>query len=307
MIKTKVLVTGSNGLLGQKLTELYIKNPNYELIATGKGPNRNKITSGYIYEDLDVSDNQAVHDIFQKHLPAIVIHGAAMTNVDACELNHELCYQLNVMATSNIAFSAEKINAHLIHISTDFIFDGKHAMYREEEEPNPLSYYGLSKWEAEKIVTKIHSLWTIIRTVLVYGVVNDMSRSNIVLWAKNALSSGNPINVVDDQFRTPTLAEDLAMGAFLAGEKKAGGIFHIAGPDYMSILQLVQKVAAYFHLPVDQINGIKSDQLNQPAKRPPITGLDITKAKQQLGYNPRSFEEGLEIISQQLQAYNSPF
>jgi dTDP-4-dehydrorhamnose reductase len=142
--------------------------------------------------------------------------------------------------------------------------------------------------------------WAIARTIIVYGIVDNMSRSNIVLWAKDALSKGQKINVVDDQFRSPTLAEDLAEGCILIAEKGATGVYNLSGPNTFSILDLVYKVADYWKLDKSLVTPSKSNTLNQPAKRPPRTGFIIDKAKKELGYNPHSFEEGLKILDGQL-------
>jgi dTDP-4-dehydrorhamnose reductase len=170
----------------------------------------------------------------------------------------------------------------------------------EEEKANPLSYYGLSKLKGEEIVTGNSKSWTILRTVLVYGVVNDMSRSNIVLWAKGNLEQGKTLNVVGDQFRTPTLAEDLAQGCALAAAQKAHGIFNISGRDFMSVFDLVYRVAEYWKLDKSLLNLSTSEGIKQPAKRPPITGFRLDKAIKELGYKPHSFEEGLAVLDQQL-------
>jgi dTDP-4-dehydrorhamnose reductase len=191
---------------------------------------------------------------------------------------------------------------HLIHLSTDFIFNGTHGPVTEEETPEPLSYYGHSKWKAEQLVMQQANSWAVARTVLVYGIVSDMSRSNIVLWAKGALESGKTINVVCDQFRTPTLAEDLASGCALIADKKAQGIFNISGRDYMSVFDLVYKVATYWKLDKSLLNMSTSEGIKQPAKRPPITGFILDKAIKELGYKPHSFEEGLAVLDQQLKA-----
>jgi dTDP-4-dehydrorhamnose reductase len=188
----------------------------------------------------------------------------------------------------------------LIHISTDFIFDGTHGPLSENEVPKPLSYYGWSKYKGEQEVTEYCKDYTILRTVLVYGVVSDMSRSNIVLWAKGALEKQQPMKVVNDQFRTPTLAEDLAMGCFLAESKYVRGVFNISGKDFLRIDELVYKVADFFGYDKSCVSTTSSDVLNQPAKRPPITGFLIDKARKELGYEPHSFEEGLAIVAEQL-------
>jgi dTDP-4-dehydrorhamnose reductase len=228
----------------------------------------------------------------------VIIHGAAMTHVDECELHPEQATLMNVEGTRNIANAANEVGAHVVHISTDFIFDGKDGPYKEDAKAHPLSHYGWTKLEAEKIIQELPS-WSILRTVLVIGMAEDLSRSNIVLWAKGALEKGQPINVVDDQFRTPTLAEDLAQGALLAADQCAQGVFNISGPDFMSIYDLVGQVAAHFGLSMESVTRTDSTTLNQPAKRPPRTGFDISKAKEVMGYEPHTFKEALEIIAKQ--------
>lgn len=296
----RILTTGSNGLLGQKLTSLLLHTEDTYLIATGQGENRFPVTVGYIYEELDITDHNRVREVIEKYKPDVVINAAAMTNVDACESQPDHCKALNVDAVENIAKICGENDIHLIHISTDFIFDGKRSKYTETDEPNPLSVYGQSKWDGEKMVMQYAKKWAILRTVLVYGVVDDRSRSNIVMWAYQMLKNKSSARVVDDQFRTPTLTEDLAKGCLLAAQKQAQGIYNISGKDYMSILELVQRVADFFGFDASHVAKVKSEDLNQPAKRPPTTGLDISKARKELGYEPHSFEEGLELVKMQL-------
>jgi len=299
----KILVTGSNGLLGQKLTELYLKNANVQLIATAKGENRYPSKEGYEYELMDISDRDQVMEVIKKHRPDCILHTAAMTNVDACELNHEQCVKLNIDAVQNVVDAANSVGAHLIHLSTDFIFDGLNGPYNEDAEPHPLSFYGESKLKAEQIIMQTSQNWAMARTVLVYGLVSDMSRTNIVLWAKDALENKKQIKVVDDQYRTPTLAEDLAMGCSLIEKHEAIGVFNISGKDFMNIYELVSKVATHYNLSMENVERVDSSTLNQPAKRPPVTGFNISKAVTELGYNPHSFDEGIEIVQQQFEKY----
>ena len=296
----KVLITGSNGLLGQKLLDLYLTIEDIELIATARGENRYPRKEGYTYTSLDITIEKEVQHVIAQHAPDCIINTAAMTNVDSCETDKEGCNQLNVDAVAYLIAAANTVGAHLIHLSTDFIFDGKKGPYKEDDEANPLSYYGHSKLLAENMVREYCTKWSIARTVLVYCVVNDMSRSNIVLWAKGALEKGQPINVVDDQFRTPTLAEDLAKGCQLIEHKQAEGIYNISGKDQMSILELVQRVANYFDLDASVLRVVSSESLNQPAKRPPLTGFDLTKSRKVLGYEPHSFEQGIGVLMEQL-------
>jgi len=295
----KVLVTGSNGLLGQKLTDIYRNQKDIELIATGRGPDRYPQKDGYVYDEMDITDKENVMSIILKYTPDCIIHTAAMTNVDACELDKEGCVAQNIDAVKYVVSAANAVNAHLVHLSTDFIFDGTAGPYIEDGVPNPLSFYGDSKLKGEEIIMKSSKSWAILRTVLVYGLVADMSRSNIVLWARDALKNQKAIKVVDDQFRTPTLAEDLAMGCRLAEMHNAQGVFNISGKDYMSIYDLVERVSTYFGYSMEMVERVSSDTLQQPAKRPPVTGFIIDKAKRELGYNPHSFEEGIKLVQEQ--------
>ncbi|MBC7383197.1 MAG: NAD(P)-dependent oxidoreductase [Bacteroidia bacterium] len=296
----KILITGSNGLLGQKLIDLYKSKTDITLISTARGADRYPDKTGYTYESLDITNAAEVRSVIEKHQPDALINTAAMTNVDACETDKTGCDQLNVTAIKYLVTECNKYNIHLIHLSTDFIFDGTHGPLGEDEHPRPLSYYGESKLLAEKTLLEHSNNWSIVRTVLVYGVVSDMSRSNIVLWAKGSLESGKTIHVVSDQFRTPTLAEDLAMGCALIAYKKANGIYNISGKDFMSVFDLVYRVADYWKLDKSLLKISGSEGIKQPAKRPAITGFRLNKAITDLGYNPHSFEEGLALLDQQL-------
>jgi dTDP-4-dehydrorhamnose reductase len=244
---------------------------------------------------LDITDELSVKAVLTVELPDVVIHTAAMTQVDDCEFKKEECVALNITAVERLAKLSTELGFHLVHISTDFIFDGTKAMVTEDELPNPLSYYGWSKLEAEKAVQKWATDYAILRTVLVYGKVADMSRSTIMLWAYNTLKEGKNAKVVDDQYRTPTLAEDLAIGCVMAAGADEVGIYNIAGPEFLSIFDLVSKIAQMYAFSMDAIEKVSSATLNQPAKRPPITGLDISKAQRDWKYQPRTLEAGIRI------------
>ena len=297
----RILITGSNGLTGQKLVEALRKDPQVELIATGRGADRTPDPLGARYHAVDITDAAAVDQLFDTTRPEVVIHTAAMTNVDACTLDPEACRLQNVTATEHLVRAALRHGAHFIHLSTDFIFDGENGPYREEDRPAPLSIYGQSKLDSEQLVMNAGlSKWAIVRTIIVYGITADMSRSNVVLWAKKALEEGRPIKVVDDQWRMPTLAEDLADGCIRIAKRGATGIYHISGPDGMSILELVMRVGRFFDLDTSVVTPVKSDSLDQPAKRPPRTGFVLDKARRDLDYSPHTFEEGLAVLAGQL-------
>ena len=142
--------------------------------------------------------------------------------------------------------------------------------------------------------------WTVLRTIIVFGVAENLSKTNIILWAKEMLKNGKEMNVIDDQFRAPTLAEDLADACILAAKKKAYGIFNTSGKDIMSIFEMVERIGKFYGYSTDNLNRISTDTLNQKATRPPKTGFVLDKAINSLGYSPHSFEQGLAIIKKQI-------
>lgn len=297
----RILLTGSNGLLGQKLVAALRNDRSVTLVATSRGDDRTPDPLGERYRHMDTTVVAEVNAVLGAVKPEVVIHTAAMTNVDACELDPVNCRLQNVTAVEHLVRASKNIDAHFIHLSTDFIFDGENGPYREEDAAAPLSIYGRSKLDAERVVMDAGlNKWAIARTIIVYGVAEGLSRSNVVLWAKSALEKGQPIKVVDDQWRMPTLAEDLADGCIRIAKRGATGIYNLCGPDGMSILELVTRVGTFFNLDTSVVSPVKSGTLGQPAKRPPRTGFVLDKARRDLGYAPRSFEEGLAVLSSQL-------
>lgn len=299
-MKKTILITGANGLLGQKLVELLVQESTVDLIATAKGENRLPNSAGYGYVSLDITNSAEIHTVFDTYKPHVVIHTAAMTNVDTCETDQVGCELLNVTAVAYLIEACQKHDTFLCHLSTDFIFDGADGPYTEEATPNPISVYGESKLRAEKLLEASSIRWAIARTVLVFGIVSDMSRTNIILWVKKSLEDGKQINVVTDQFRTPTLAEDLAMGCWLIAQKEALGIFNISGSDFLTPYEMAIKTANFYGLPVELIQQADSSTFSQPAKRPPRTGFILDKARRELGYQPRSFDEGIAFMAKQI-------
>jgi dTDP-4-dehydrorhamnose reductase len=296
----KILITGANGLLGQKLVGLLTQQSGVELIATARGANRLPQAEGYLYHAMDITDHQAVMEVIRDTQPDVVIHTAAMTDVDKCEQQKDDCWAQNVQAVESLVEACGEVDAFLLHVSTDFIFDGAAGPYDETAEGNPISFYGWSKYAAEKVVTNSTLRWAIARTVLVYGIAHDMSRSNIILWVKKSLEDGKNIKVVTDQWRSPTLAEDLAMGCFLIADQQAEGIFNISGKEVLTPYDMAIKTADYFNLDKSLIAQADASTFTQVARRPPRTGFILDKARTVLGYDPLSFEEGIAVLAGQL-------
>jgi dTDP-4-dehydrorhamnose reductase len=294
----KVLVTGANGLLGQHLTGKLIED-NYNVVAIGRGPARLPFPdTDYKYYDVDIAAELAVHRVFSDELPEVVIHAAAMTQVDDCELNQELCERINVQGTSHVIINAEQFSRKLIYVSTDFVFDGEKGDYAEEDDMGPVNWYGFTKMQAESIVETCDMPWAIVRTCLVYGNVLTGTRTNIISWVKESLQAGKPIKVVSDQVRTPTYVKDLVNGIMLILKQNGEGTFHIAGKDVLTPYDMALKTAAYYKLDSSLMTKVDASSFSQPGRRPLKTGFDISKAKTQLGYEPVSFDEALVLMDE---------
>jgi dTDP-4-dehydrorhamnose reductase len=296
----KVIITGSNGLLGQSLLNLLLNEKNkYEVFGFSKGNNRSR-REDFEYISIDITDKNLLHEVINKIKPNFIINTAAMTNVDDCESQKEACNTLNVKVVQWLSEVSKELNAHIIHLSTDFIFDGKKGNYKETDIPNPLNYYGVTKLKSEEILRASNCSHTILRTILVYGQVFDMSRSNIVLWVKKMLEAKKEITIVDDQYRMPTYVEDLALACKIAMDKKATGIFHISSKKLLSVYELTKQIAEVFQLDKNLIKPISTSILNQTAPRPAITGFDLTKTNLELQFYPKSFKDDLLKFKEKL-------
>ena len=289
----KIVITGSNGLLGQSLLGLLSKEKEkYEVFGFSRGENRSG-RDDFEYVSIDVTDKEKLKTSLLEIQPNFIINTAAMTHVDVCETNKEDCDLLNIDVVKWLAEVSDEMSAHLIHISTDFIFDGEKGYYKETDTPNPLSYYGLSKLKSEEVLINSKIDFTILRTILVFGKVYDMSRGNIVLWVKSMLEQNKEITIVDDQFRTPTYVEDLAIACKISMDKKATGVFNISSNKLLSIFEIAQQIAEVFGLNKTLIKPISTSTLNQTAPRPAKTGFDLSKTNEVLEFFPKSFKEDL--------------
>ena len=293
----RLLITGSNGLLGQKIVKICLKRGT-EFLATSNGKNRNQDCPTDKYQEMDITNQKRISEVFTEFQPTHIIHTAALTNVDYCELNPEECQEVNVLATQKLWNEAQKINAHFQLLSTDFIFDGLKGNYKETDEPSAVSIYGQSKVDAEHVlINSQNKNWSIARTIIVYGTANNLSRTNIVLWSIDALTKGDPMKIIDDQFRMPTWADDLAWGCLEICRRDKTGIFHLCGPELMAVNEIVFRIAKHLGKSTENVEIISSSTLNQPAKRPPRTGFDLIKSRTELGYNPKTLEETITILT----------
>lgn len=300
-MKKKVLITGSNGFIGQKMITQILADGNFDLIALSRGNNRYPNSEDFLYVDGDVCNPEQMNELISEYRPHFIIHTVAMANVEACEANIEASEKINVEAVKTLVSLAGKYDSHLIHLSTDFVFDGEEGPYAETDTPRPLNQYGKSKLEAEKIVQASTIKWAIIRTILVYGLPDDKDRSNLILWVKNSLEAGNKIKVVTDHYRMPTLVEDLTQVVLRMLYNQTKGIYHISGSEGYSIYDIAMEVAKFWNLNPFLIQPVDSSTIESAVRRPSYTGFVLDKARADLDFQPHTLVEGLALMKQQLQ------
>ncbi|MCF8354166.1 MAG: dTDP-4-dehydrorhamnose reductase [Melioribacteraceae bacterium] len=297
LIKKRILIVGSNGMLGQRITEFYKNNKSTELMCVSAEDN--SYIEDVEYKKIDIVDKSEVRDLIMDFFPDIIINTAAYTNVDGCETEKELSWKINVTGVSNLAVYAQTVDAHLIHISTDYVFDGNEGPYQENDLPNPISYYGRTKLASENTIRPSGTKFTIIRTNVLFGPAKH-GRPDFVKWVVQNLRSGKEIKIVTDQINNPTYIDDLVQGISKAAEYLREGIYNIGGPEFLSRYDFTLRIADFFKLDKKLIKKIFTEELNQAARRPLKSGLIILKAETELGYKPHSIEDSLHAMKQEL-------
>ncbi len=299
MSARRILLIGSNGLLGQKVAELIVRGSatTLTLASLEDQPVRPLLSADYVR--LNITSKKEVKQLVSSCAPEVIINCAAMTNVDACENERELAWKVNVEGLENIIEAARKESAKIIHVSSDYIFDGKSGPYTEEDRPNPLSYYGKTKLAGENALRASGLDFFIARTMVLYGYAAGV-KPNFALWLVNNLERRQTVRIVDDQFGNPTLADDLAFGLVRAIELERSGMYNIAGRDIVSRFEFAVRLAHVFDLDPSLVTPIKTSQLRQPAPRPLKSGLVTLKAEVELGVRPSTVEQGLAILKNQL-------
>lgn len=292
----RIALTGANGLLGQAVCRRLVERETWSVLATSRDE-ASRVPGVDAHRRLDVTDREAVLSTARSARADVWIHCAARTRVDACEEHVAQCRSVNVEGTRHVVDAAEATGARLVHLSTDFVFDGRDGPYAEDDPVGPVNEYGRSKLESERIVRESAlSEWAIARTVLVYGIGRSLGRSNVVLWLLRELAEERPVQIVTDQIRTPTYVEDLSAGIERLVPPGPTGVFHLAGPDLCSVYEFARLVARVFGADPALVEPTESDALGQRAVRPPRTGLRIGKARRTIGFQPRSIEAALHDL-----------
>jgi dTDP-4-dehydrorhamnose reductase len=299
MSPKRILVVGSNGLLGQKMAELLLRGSPHTVLLSSVENVPVAEYGSVPYRQLDITSKKEVRGTFAEWKPDIVVNCAAMTNVDACESERELAWKINVSGVENLIDGARVQSATIVHLSTDYIFDGRSGPYTEQDRPNPLGYYGKSKLASENALRASGVPFLIARTMVLYG-SGVAVRPNFVLWLIESLEQGTAVRIVDDQYGNPTFVDDLAYGLLRAIELERTGIYHLAGREIVSRYEFALRIAGVFNLDTSLIASLKTSQLQQPAPRPLRSGLVTLKAEVELSYKPHSIEESLIVLRNQL-------
>ena len=285
----KILITGANGMLGEKCTRLLATK--HRVLATDLHDKLiYKLTTDY--RKMDITKPEEIENIIGEFQPDWVINCAAYTNVDGAETDRETAWQVNAVGPMNLVAALRKSNTPIIQISTDYIFDGVNGPYRENDPVKPINYYGETKLAGERAVLESGLPATVFRTNVLFGSSTNQEAS-FVYWVVNKLSHREPINVVNDQFGNPTWADGLAQVIEMAIERGINGLYHYGGADYINRLEFALQIAAVFELDPTLIRAVSTRSLNQKAPRPFRAGLICEKIQSEFGIHLYSVKEAL--------------
>ncbi len=293
MPERKVLIAGARGLLGQKLVEIFRRESELEIIPCELTAGNGEIIA------LDITDRQKVLDMVGTLKPSVIINAAAFTDVDRAEVERETAYKVNATAVGYLAEAANIFGAKLVHISTDYVFNGQKGNYDESSLPDPISYYGKTKLAGENLAKAQLDDLTIVRTQVLYGFGVNIKR-NFVLWVMDMLSKGEKFSVVKDQIGNPTLADELAFAVLKTVRRNARGVYHVSGFEAMSRLEFAVKIAQVFGYDPSVILPTTSDKINQKAKRPMNSSFICLKAQTELGVSAPPVTDSLSLMKQQM-------
>ena len=295
----RVLVTGAHGLLGQKIAQVFRRESECELLLTSRQVETFYSPRDFDYAGLDITHRTMVRDLVNSYRPDIIINCAAMADVDRCEVERERAWSVNVIGVQNIVDAAERTGATLIHVSTDYVFDGKNGPYDERARPNPANYYGKTKLASENTVLAAGIPFTIVRLMSLYGGGIGV-KQNFLLRILAALRTGKPAYAPDDQWTNPTLASEGAYAILKIAERGKLGIYHLAGSEFLSRYAFALKIAEAFRFDPSLVQARLSEDLPDRAVRPKRSGFIILKAETELGIRFSDVSQGLTIVKREL-------
>lgn len=295
----KLLITGSNGLTGQAILRVANHHKEIEIIATSKQPNRSPYPVKF--ELLDITRKEKLNYLLDLYQPDAVIHTAAISQIDECEKDKISCHQINYEAVENLAEACASRQIFLVHMSSDFVFEGNSQIpYKTYDKRNPVNYYGECKLKAEDALIESACKHAIVRTALVFDYPQNINRNNIFRWIYHSLSDKKHIKLVDDQFRTPTFVDDLAESLIQIASLKKDGIWHVCGEEQISVYHFGLRIAEHFHLDRNLISPVSSSSLQQAARRPAKTYLDIRETLAEIQHIPNNISQAFSVIESRI-------
>jgi len=294
----KVFVTGANGLLGQALIRRFsqtIPVAGCDLQADAYAGDR----YSYKYYKADITRRNELEPVLSAERPDVIINTAAYTDVDRSETEKELCWLCNVHGLEVIIDSIRSFSPLLVQLSTDYVFNGKEAPYRENDQTQPLGYYGHTKYMAERLVKSSKLEYIIARSMILYGQGRQV-KPNFALWVINQLKTGQPVRVVTDQTGNPTFIDELAEALFRLIQGEEYGVFHIAGQEVCSRYEFAVRIADVFELDRSLIRPVSTAELAQKAPRPMNSAFSLDKLFNTLDWLPAKINESLLVLKSQL-------
>jgi len=290
----RVLITGTNGLVGSRLAALLAAR-GHSVTGLGRGPSR--IHGPFEYVSVDVSDGDSLITVVRTTAPEVILNPASMTDVDGCEVAAALAFRVNGIAPGVLALAANDVGAHLVHVSTDYVFDGTGGPYLEDDVPNPRGVYALTKHMGEQAVRALANVWTIARTAVVYG-WPPAGRPNFGSWMLEALRAGETVRLFEDQFVSPSLADSVAEQLAELAERRLAGIWNVCGADVVNRVQFGMALCAEFGLDSHQIIPSRLADANFKSPRPARSGLRTDKAAGELRARPLGLDASLKRFHQ---------
>ena len=288
-----VLVTGGTGLLGKGLEETMPSG--WRVVSLHQ--RAYKVTgSKATHLILDIRDKRAVDRLFARRRFDAVVHAAGIASVDYVENHYAESLESNIVGTLNVTSAARRADTHLIYVSTNAVFDGKKAPYRETDPVHPINQYGRLKVECERLVQETLQRWTIVRPILMYGWNHAVTRPNPATWIYEKLLKGETVSMVTDVHENPLYNISCGHALWAAIAKRPSGIFHLAGRDEVDRYQFALAVAAAFGLDAALVKPVTSKAFPGIAPRPKNTTFVTTRMARELGVRPMGVREGLEAM-----------
>ena len=296
MVKLKVLVTGSAGLVGRQVVK-DLSNSHQVFSCY----NESKPEYGDSVK-MDLKNREMISSILTEKKPDIVIHLGAMTGVDLCEKEKTSASEINTKATEIIAKECSKLNSFLVYVSTDYVFDGNLGMYKEDNVTNPLGFYGESKLEGEKVVQNFSTNWCIARTSTPFGL--HPTKKSFPMWVIENLQKQKQIDILIDQFTSPTYIPNLSRMLIEISERRITGVIHAAGASKISRYQMASMVSDKLNLDATLLKQISINKMKWVAQRPKDSSLDVSRASSILNEKPQKIDQSLNLFIDEMKSTN---